>query len=78
MGLFRDAAFAAVGYGVKSLKDKHDSKIERINEVKNTTLRKYLAEYCNANHIVPDTNDSDMFIRELKEIIHDYELGIWS
>ena len=78
MGLFRDAAFAAVGYGVKSLKDKHDSKIERINEVKNTTLRKHLAEYYNAHHIVPDTNDSDMFIRELKEIVHDYELGIWS
>ena len=78
MGLIRDAVFTAVGYGAKSLKDKKDSKIERINEVKNTTLRKHLAEYCNAHHIVPDTNNSDMFIRELKEIVHDYELGIWS
>ena len=78
MGLFRDAAFTAIGYGAKSLKDNHDYKIQRINEVKNTTLRKHLAEYCNAHHIVPDTNDSDMFIRELKEIVHDYELGIWS
>lgn len=78
MGILRDAAFTAIGYGAKSLKDKKDSKIERINEVKNTTLRKHLAEYCNAHHIVPDTNDSDMFIRELKEIVHDYELGIWS
>ena len=77
MGLLRDATFAAVGYGVKSLKDKRDLKIDRINEVKNTTLRNHLAEYCNAHHIVPDTNDSDMFIRELKEIAHDYELGIW-
>ena len=78
MGLFRDAAFAAVGYGVKSLKDKHDSKIERIKEVKNNKLRKQLAEYDNAHHIVTDTNDSDMVIKELKEIVHDYELGIWS
>ena len=78
MGIFRDAVFTAVGYGAKSFKDKHDSKIERINEVKNTTLRKHLAEYCNAHHIVPDTNDADMFIRELKEIAHDYELGIWN
>ena len=78
MGIFRDAVFTAVGYGAKSFKDKRDSKIERINEVKNTTLRKHLAEYCNAHHIVPDTNESDMFIRELKEIAHDYELGIWS
>jgi hypothetical protein len=78
MGLLRDAACVAVGYGAKSLKDKHDSKIERINEVKNTTLRKHLAEFRNAHHIVPDTNDSDAFIRELKEIVHDYELGIWS
>ena len=78
MGLLRDAAFTAIGYGAKSLKDNHDYKIQRINEVKNTTLRKHLAEYCNAHHIVPDTNDSDMFIRELKEIVHDYELGIRS
>ena len=78
MGLLRDAAFTAIGYGAKSLKDNHDYKIQRINEVKNTTLRKHLAEYCNAHHIMSDTNDADMFIRELKEIVHDYELGIWS
>ena len=70
--------FTTEDFELALAEDKKDSKIERINEVKNTTLRKHLAEYCNAHHIVPDTNDSDMFIRELKEIIHDYELGIWS
>ena len=76
MGLFGNLASGAVGYGIRTLQDKRADRTDRINEIRNMSLRDYLSEYCNAHHIVADTNDMDRFARELQEIAHDCELGI--
>ena len=76
MGFLGNLASGAAGYGIRAMQDKRADRTDRINEIKKMSLRQYLAEYCNAHHIVEDTNDMDRFARELSEIAHECELGI--
>lgn len=76
MGFIRDAVISAAGYGIGRFHKKEQTKEDEVNRLRNISLREYLDEYRDANHIVLETNTADSFIFELEQIIHDYKLGI--
>ncbi len=76
MGFLKEAVVGAVGYGLGRKHKKELTAEEEINRLREISLREYLDEYRDANHIVLDTNTMDSFIFELEKIINDYKLGI--
>lgn len=76
MGFFKEAVIGAVGYGIGRHHKNEKTTEEEVNRLRTISLREYLDEYRDANHIVLETNTADSFIFELEKIIADYKLGI--
>jgi hypothetical protein len=76
MGFFKEAVVGAVGYGLGRHHKNEKNAEDEVKRLRNISLREYLDEYRDANHIVLETNTADSFIFELEKIVNDYKLGV--
>lgn len=76
MGLLGNLVSGVAGYAIRKVQDDNKSERDLVEEIRGMSLRDYLDAYRNAKHIKLNTNDADLFISELKEVTHNYELGI--